>query len=207
MISVVMPTMWVPKTALDTIKLISNNKHVGEIIIIDNASELNMDLNGIDKIVHIKEPTNTFVNPAWNKGVRLAKYDKIFLANDDIITDWSLLDILYPYITEEVGIIGPAGECWDPKKTPKNGIIEFSEISSRQACYGCAMFFHKKSYTPIPEEIKVHFGDDWIFNKSNKPNLQFSNWVLTGESEQTSGKDEFNMIKNQDKENYYKLLN
>ena len=207
MISVVMPTMWVPKTALDTIKLISNNKHVGEIIIIDNASELNMDLNGIDKIVHIKEPTNTFVNPAWNKGVRLAKYDKIFLANDDIITDWSLLDILYPYIIEEVGIIGPAGECWDPKKTSKNGIIEFSEINYRQPCYGCAMFFHKKSYTPIPEEIKVHFGDDWIFTKSNKPNLQFSNWVLTGESEQTSSKNEFNEIKNQDRKNYYKLLN
>jgi hypothetical protein len=199
--------MWVPKTALDTIKLISKNKHVGEIIIIDNASELNIDLNGIDKIIHIKEPTNTFVNPAWNKGVRLAKYDKIFLANDDVITDWSLLDMIYPHITEEVGIIGPSDICWDPNKTSRNGNIEFKEINYRPSCYGCVMFFHKKSYTPIPEEIKVHYGDDWIFNRSNKPNFQFFNWVLTGESEQTSGKSDFNEIKNQDRENYYKLLN
>ena len=34
MISVIMPTMWVPEATLDTIKLISKNKHVGEIIII-----------------------------------------------------------------------------------------------------------------------------------------------------------------------------
>jgi hypothetical protein len=53
MISVVMPTMWVPETALDTIKLISKNKHVGEIIIIDNAPELNMSVEGIDKVIHI----------------------------------------------------------------------------------------------------------------------------------------------------------
>lgn len=205
MISVIMPTMWVPKTALDTIRLISNNKYVGEIIIIDNASELNVNLDGINKIVHIKEPSNTFVNPAWNKGVQLAKYDKIFLASDDVISDWSILDILYPYITEEVGIIGPSDVCWDPKKTPENGEVKFEEIGHRPPCYGCAMFFHKKSYTPIPDVIKVHYGDDWIFNKSNKPNLHFTNWVFTGESEQTSGKEEFNEIKNQDRINYLKL--
>lgn len=205
MISVVMPTMWVPKAALDTIKLISKNEHVGEIIIIDNAPELNMSVEGIDKITYIRESSNTFVNPAWNKGVRLAKYDKIFLASDDVITDWSILDILYPYITEEIGIIGPSDVCWDPRKTTENGVVEFEEIGYRPPCYGCAMFFHKNSYTPIPEEIKVHYGDDWIFNKSNKPNLHFRNWMFSGEFEQTSGKEEFNEIKNQDRINYLKL--
>jgi hypothetical protein len=205
MISVVMPTMWVPEATLDTIKLISKNKHVGEIIIIDNAPELNMSVEGIDKVTYIRESSNTFVNPAWNKGVRLAKYDKIFLASDDVITDWSILDTLYPHIIEEVGIIGPSDVCWDPRKTTENGVVEFEEIGYRPPCYGCAMFFHKNSYTPIPEEIKVHYGDDWIFNKSNKPNLHFRNWMFSGESEQTSGKEEFNEIKNQDRINYLKL--
>ena len=207
MISVIIPTMWVPKTALDMIKLISKQNSVGEIIIIDNSVGLNINLSDIDKVIHIKENKNTYVNPSWNKGVKLAKYDKILLVNDDVITDWSLLNKIEPHITENIGIIGPAGECWDLNKTNHNGDIQFSEIQCRVACYGCVMFFHKNSYVPIPDEIKIHYGDDWILTKSKKPNLQFFNWVLGGDSEQTSGKNEFNEIKNQDRENYYKLLN
>ena len=84
MISVIFPTMWEPNYALDTLKEISQNEHVGEIIVIDN-SNIEVDLSTIEKIVHIREPANIYVNPSWNKGVKLSKYDKILLLNDDVI--------------------------------------------------------------------------------------------------------------------------
>jgi len=204
MISVIFPTMWKPNFALDTLKEISQNEYVGEIIVIDN-SNIEVDLSTIEKIVHIKESTNIYVNPSWNKGVKLSKYDKILLLNDDVISNWDIISLLYEHITEDKGIIGPDWKCWHDMQTDNPPYLEL--ISHRINCYGCIMFFHKTSYTYIPDELKIYYGDDWIFDRSQKPNFTFNNWRLKGESEITSGLSEFNEIKNQDKINYYKLLN
>jgi hypothetical protein len=67
------------------------------------------------------------------------------------------------------------------------------------------MFIHKNSYKEIPESLKVHYGDDWLFDKNGKPNYQIVNWKMGGESEQTSGLSEFNQIKENDKLIYNNL--
>jgi hypothetical protein len=51
----------------------------------------------MEKLIHIKEDTNTYVNPAWNKGVKLSNYDNITISNDDIIFN---VDEYFNYITE-----------------------------------------------------------------------------------------------------------
>lgn len=204
MVSVIFPTMWKPNFALDTLKEVSQNEHVGEIIIIDN-SDKERDISEIKKVVYIKEPTNTYVNPAWNKGVKLAKYDKIFLLSDDVISNWDIISLLYDYITEDKGIIGPYWECWHDKQNGDGPYLESTQ--NMVNCYGAAMFFHKNSYTEIPEELKIHYGDNWIFNKSPKPNFNIHNWRFKGDSEITSGLPQFSEIKNQDKLNYLRLIN
>jgi len=201
MISVVMPTMWKPETSLSTLEQISLNSHVGEIIVIDNSLQ-DVDLTHISKIVHIKEPENIYVNPAWNKGVLLSKYDKIFLASDDVVSNWDIISLLYEHITEDKGIIGPHWTCWHEIKDEG---VYLNPTNARPNCYGAAMFFHKKSYTEIPNELKIHYGDDWIFTRSGKQNYEFFNWALRGDSEQTSGLPTFNEVKNQDRIIYNNL--
>ena len=86
MISVIMPTMWQGREGIEIIRALNEIKSVGEIIVIDNTPD-EIHLEDFKKVVHIREGRNTFVNPAWNKGYRLAKYDKLLFVNDDVQTD------------------------------------------------------------------------------------------------------------------------
>jgi hypothetical protein len=202
MISVIIPTMWKCESFRDGKMLYELSEHplVGEIILIDNSEQTHLDIIS-PKVIHIKEEKNTYVNPAWNKGVKLAKYDKLLILNDDVETEWGVIDLVYDSIIEENGLIGAGVSCWQYS----GGIPEIERTSFRTNCYGCLMFIHKNSYKEIPESLKVHYGDDWLFNKSGKPNYQIVNWKMGGESEQTSGLSEFNQIKENDKLIYNNL--
>lgn len=204
MISVIMPTMWKPEGVLATIKQIVEQPSCGELIIIDNSET---DTNMFDvfhtefpKVVYINEGRNTYVNPAWNKGWSLAKFDKLCFANDDVITDWDLLNKMdwEGIISEDRGMIGPYPSCWQGfNQSPGVSIC-----NDRPNCYGCLFFMHKNSYVPIPEDLLVHYGDDWLFTKSGKQNYGINAWPMSGESEQTSGLKEFDTVKLVDKHNW-----
>jgi hypothetical protein len=196
MISVIIPTLWKSEGFIDRLIQISKNELVGEIILIDNAPQ-NVDLSYIPKLNHIKEPENTFVLPAWNKGVSLAKYDKLLIVNDDVETDWNIIDLVYPHITEDKGIIGTGGKCWDNP----NGEFRLETYDSIRACYACLFFIHKNSYIFVPSEFKIHYGDNWLFEqiqRANKSNYAIEGWVMGGDAEQTSGLKEFDEIKKLD---------
>ena len=194
MISVIMPTMWQGREGIETIRALNEIKSVGEIIVIDNTPD-EIHLDDFKKVVHIREGKNTYVNPAWNKGYRLAKFDKLLFVNDDVETDWSFVDKLEEYITEDRGMIGAGVTCWQGPH--RSGGV--APIKNRPNCYGCVFAMHKNSYVEIPEDLKIHYGDDWLFTKSGKPNYEITHWKMSGESEQTSGQAEFNPIKEADK--------
>jgi GT2 family glycosyltransferase len=200
MISVIMPTMWKGKSVWRAIREILMQESVGELILIDNSEEDNGNKpfarNYSEHLIYVEEGKNTYVNPAWNKGVKLAKFDKLLFVNDDVETDWSFINKLEEYITADRGMIGAGVSCW---QGPHNhsGVVP---IGHRTNCYGCVFAMHKDSYVEIPEDLKVHYGDDWLFTKSGKPNYEIRGWKMGGESEQTSGGAEFNSIKERDKE-------
>ena len=205
MISVVIPTLWKPKGVIDRLIQISSNELVGEIILIDNAPQDDIDLSYFPKINHIKETENIFVTPAWNKGVSLAKYDKILIVNDDVETDWRVINLTYPHITEDKGIIGAGNKCWDNPQ----GEFRINVFENLMACYACLFFIHKNSYIEIPHELKIHYGDNWLFdkiNQSGKQNYAIDGWIMGGLSEQTSGLEEFNDRKSEDSAIYQKLI-
>ena len=202
MISVIVPTLWKPEGFLERLEEISKNANVGEIILIDNSA-LNVHTSHIPKLKHIKEESNTYVIPAWNKGVKLSKYDKLLIVNDDVETDWNIIDVIYNDITEDKGLIGAGVSCWQSN----NKVGNIAPASYMTNCYACLFFVHKNSYIEIPE-MKVHFGDLWIFDKitsQGKFNYQILDWDMGGESEQTSGLPEFNVIKEQDSVIYDRL--
>ena len=202
MVSVIIPTLWKPKGFLQRLEAISKNPNVGEIVLIDN-SNLHVDTSHIAKVRHIRENRNTYVIPAWNKGVRLSKYDKLLIVNDDVETDWSIITDVYSEVTEEKGLIGAGPSCWQSKKN----IPELHPISTMPNCYACCFFIHKNSYTEIPE-MKIHYGDNWIFDvikAKGKTNYEIINWDMGGESEQTSRLEEFDSIKHEDLKVYNRL--
>ena len=198
--------MWKCERFRKTLSELNEHPSVGEIILIDN-SEIEVEPLNLNKLNHIKEEKNTYINPAWNKGVSLAKYDKLLILNDDVWMDWGILDILSEYITPSIGAIGFAGNAIDLEETTD---MMLTPVTHRYGNFGVAMFIHKASWMPIPEEMKLWGGDDWIFVKnrnSGKPNFKLEGMKLFGEISGTLENADLTPILNPIKENDLKLKN
>lgn len=205
MISVIIPTLFKTDRIYTTLIELSKCNTVGEIILIDNTG---LD-KGIDisKVRYVLESGNTYVNPAWNKGVSLSKYDKICILNDDIWFDWEYLESISEFIDSKVGLIGMSSDNY-------NEPIEQFRISKilpnwktsnghRPIGYGCCFFIHKSNWINIPSDIKIWAGDDFLFYSNNG----LSNYLIEGircdgimslTSEDKSLEIEFGPIKNND---------
>lgn len=207
MYSVIIPTMWKCDRFQQTLRELSEHSLVGEIIVIDNTTnDLKVEL---PKIIHILEGENTFVNPAWNKGVEMAKFDKLAILNDDIWMDWNILNILEPHITEQVGIIGLDEDEYNIDHIGHEFGLE--PINHRNGGWGCAMFLHKENYTPIPDGMKIWGGDDWLFVKNRnrrKQNYKLVGFRINGDISVTSDMVELSPIKENDLmlKSYYNLF-
>jgi hypothetical protein len=206
MYSIIIPTMWKCNRFQQTLRELSAHELVGEIILIDNTSnELTIEL---PKLIHILEGKNTFVNPAWNKGVEMTKYNKLLILNDDIWMDWNILNIVESYITEDNGVIGMAEENYHNPSTE----LGLEPITHRNGGFGCAMFIHRENYTPIPTEMKIWCGDDWLFVKNRnrrKQNYKITGFKIEGEiSATTDTLSNIDEIKERDLvlKDYYKLF-
>jgi hypothetical protein len=206
MYSIITLTMWKCERFRETLSELNEHPLIGEIILIDN-SEIEVEPLNLNKLNHIKEEKNTYINPAWNKGVSLAKYDKLLILNDDVWMDWGILDILSEYITPSIGAIGFAGNAIDLEETTD---MMLTPVTHRYGNFGVAMFIHKASWMPIPEEMKLWGGDDWIFVKnrnSGKPNFKLEGMKLFGEISGTLENADLTPILNPIKENDLKLKN
>ena len=179
MYSVIIPTMWKCNRFQQTLRELSEHPLVGEIILIDNTSnDLKIEL---PKLIHILEGKNTYVTAPWNKGAKMAKFDKLLILNDDIWMDWNILNILEPHITGQIGLIGLDEIKYNTKPEKSFGL---EPIETRNGGWGCAIFVHKDNYSPIPEEMKVWGQDDWLFVKARnrrKQNYKLIGYTIYGE--------------------------
>ena len=213
MISVIIPTLQKAQDIL--IKLIDNldcDNLVNEIIVIDNS------LKGLEhnskKLRVIIPSENLFVNPSWNLGVKEANNDIIALLNDDMAIPNDFCSDVVSKLTPDMGIIGMKKEfVHNIHQIEKNPVkaqnLYLEKISYRCDSFGIAMFFYKKNYVEIPNEIKIYCGDDWIFyhKQNNKKN---NNYVICGQQiyhlqSLSSGEKSFNPILKKDKKIYKKL--
>jgi hypothetical protein len=180
MYSVIIPTMWKCDRLQTTLRELSVHPLVGEIILIDNTSnDLKVEL---PKLIHILEGKNTYVTAPWNKGAKMAKYDKLLILNDDIWMDWKILDILAPYVIAENGLIGLDETEYNIEHFGHEFGLE--PIENRNGGWGCAIFVHKENYSPIPEEMKLWGQDDWLFVKARnrrKQNFKLVGYTIYGE--------------------------
>jgi len=167
MFSVIIPTMWRSKKILKLLKDLQNSNFVNEIILIDNdTSKKWVDISDMNKIKYLPQEENIFVNPAWNLGVATAKNNLLCICNDDINFD---VESTFKQVldnSEKLGVFGSRLDIFNFEKRLKG----FKEIKTatdfKHAIviygFGMLMFLKKENWIPIPENLKIWFGDNWI---------------------------------------------
>jgi hypothetical protein len=191
--SVIIPTMWYSDKIFKLLDNLESSPFVGEILLIDNnKGKRPAQINDTDKITILEQSENIYVNPAWNLGVEKSKYENICISNDDLVWDVGVLSHILDNI--HLGIIGQACSNYDrilelnPKIQPMIG---------RESGWGCCFFIHKSKWKPIPSELKIACGDDYLIK--NIPAFMVSGLPLEYEQVSiTSIKLEFFQIQQND---------
>jgi hypothetical protein len=178
--SVIIPTLWLSNRIILALNEFDKSESVDEIILINNNPKNEFDISKYDKIIHIRNDSNIFVNPSWNLGVSIAKNDNIIISNDDIVIsniDRLLLNNeLLNY--ELVGL--------NHSEINKTDSVIFTNTKEFMPHgFGCFFYIKKHSYKIIPEQMKIWYGDVLLFkNVKNKAlfscngiDMQFSTTV------------------------------
>jgi len=159
MFSVIIPTIWKSKEITNLIDDLNKNNNVTEIILIDNSPKENFltsDLLNVKTKV-FKFENNMYVNPSWNFGVLKSNEDNIVLCNDDITFNSFIFNVLN---VEDETLFGIDSSCYNLEK---DSSLQIKDIKTRCYGYGCLMFFKKKFFKQIPEQLKIWYGDDFLF--------------------------------------------
>lgn len=168
--SVVIPTLWRCERIYKLLDDLELSKHIGEIILIDNANEYDKRITKkYDKIKVLAQETNIFVNPAWNLGVKNSTFNNICVTNDDI--NWD--DYILPYVASQIdkGIIGQWSGNYD--RTDRVKGLEVKKMAIREWGWGCLFFIKKNNWVNIPKEMKIAAGDDFLID-----NVKGGAWML-----------------------------
>ena len=159
MFSVIIPTIWKSDVIFRLVENISKSDLVGEIILINNNPSEDKFISN-HKVREFKFD-NIYVNPSWNFGVSVSKYENICLCNDDILFNTDI----FKYIEENIKykIIGVDKLSYSIKS---DNDYKLSKVLVRNKGWGCLIFMEKKNYTEIPIDLKIWFGDDWIIKNN-----------------------------------------
>jgi FkbM family methyltransferase len=178
--SVIVPTMWRCDTFPLFVKKLADTDLVGEIIIINNDVPKTLKLEYSPKITLYNFKDNIGVNPAWNFGVQKAKFNKLCIVNDDVAFDTKLFEKIYDYVIPEKGVSGLCpGEVENFKQPPvTDKSIQIIPWEGQHTFgFGSLMFIHKNNWINIPNELKIYYGDNFIFDRMLK--LDKINYLIT----------------------------
>lgn len=215
MYSIVIPTMWKQHLGRfrEVLVDLNNSSLVNEIILIDNDSSScpTEMLTDLSKLQYNKQIENIYVNPAWNLGVDISTSEYVMILNDDVWCNPSIPHILtahQSHADKENGIYGLSTSCFlceDMITDVHNTEIQVVNTEGRGTGWGCLFMFKRDRWTPIPNELKVWFGDDFItreFTKRSDVVYSIKNVCVT-EWSITSRLPEFTPITENDKEIYF----
>lgn len=170
-LSVVIPTLQKNLELLNNlISALNQDESVTEIIVIDNSTK-GYNIN-CPKLRVIIPKSNLFVNPSWNLGVKEAKEEIVALLNDDITIPNNFCKDVIELMNEDMGIVGFHRDYIENTHKilpmPENTGIHLEKATGRCGFFGIAMFFYKSSYIEIPNDMKIFWGDDFLYNKNKK---------------------------------------
>lgn len=189
MISVIVPTMWKANDINVMMPFLNDHPLIGEIMIIDNDPIVkNEKTCSHSKVNYVTFGKNIFPVPSWNYGYKNAKYDKLFIINDDVSFSISIVDAIYDAINESNGTITADAKtvkqpmlslnndhAWILQKKPKD--IKLDRCLKLKHRAAVMIGIHRNNYEFIPEELLIHFNDYFLFKicaLRQKQNLSIS---------------------------------
>lgn len=175
--SVILPTMWRVKEIIQDLKQLEQCNFVGEIILINNSikdTPFDFDVSSFSKIIELRPPTNLYINPSWNLGIRMSKFNKVMIKNDDTFFDYEkALFAINQELDSEDSIIGTYLQHNNNKITNVDEIeVVFTEVAKRDIGFGCSMFLNKKSFVPINDKLLIWYGDDFMTESYTRRGLK-----------------------------------
>lgn len=203
--SVIIPTLWKSKRIHKLLWDLIKCDYVDEIILIDNAGKYFEYYEALDKVKLVQVKENIYVNPAWNLGIKIAKNELVALVNDDINFDTTIFGVITKDILSEFGIIGQSEFNYKANNSDEP-ILEKWTGKVRDWGWGCLIMFDKTNWIDIPDNIKIWYGDDFIFkcNPSTKSTLK--NFNIETEMSTTSDEKEWDERKKEDYNNFINYL-
>lgn len=181
------PCLYGPEHTKEAIDSIIDKEDV-DVLIIDNGADASVkamleEYKDRLNLAIIQNPENIYVNPAWNQilefFIKRPIYDYLLIMNSDLVLhkDWE--DVLDKYLSRYPEII-PIPIISDDRNILKREIeLKFDYTQVYEGTPGVLIILnktHAQSIYPIPETIKVWFGDNWIYEGLRK--LNYSTIVL-----------------------------
>lgn len=192
--SVVIPTLQRSPTLPELLRRLSQSSSVAEIMVINNSSS---PLSARPPRTDVIEPgRNIFVNPAWNLGVASTNAPLVCLCNDDALFDPRILDAIARRLRRGAGIVGPHSSCFrpisvDPRASRSLLPTVFLPAYVRPFGFGTLMSFRRESFVPIPDDLKIWCGDDYLFQRQQQRNYCFFGPKILTTMSLTSSSHEF----------------
>lgn len=171
MYSVIIPTIQRSDLLVPMLERYVADPVVGEVVIVNNA-QVPLDLDS-PKVRVLQQEENIFVNPAWNLGVAASRFPLLAIANDDLLFDSSILARAAELLRRPgVALVGPDSSCFGASP---DEALAFRPAYQRQHGFGTLMLMRRERYIQIPEELRIWFGDDYLFNHQRR-----RNWLFKG---------------------------
>ncbi len=197
-ISVVIPTIWRSQGIHELVRRLNAFDPVREIIVVDNANRQGGELVQFPKVRVINSPVNLYVNEAWNVGAREARSRVLAICNDDILFDPAILTWVSRAVTGPgVGIVGVSEPCIAAQFTDR-ARPGLTRVRVRPHCFGTLMVLKRSDYTVIPSDLKIWFGDDFLFLSLRKKHYAIRGVHMPTQMSTSAGSPEFRARKLQD---------
>lgn len=168
-----------------------------EVLVINNA-EAPLTWSS-DKVRVLNMGENTYVNPAWNLGAREARGDLLALINDDVLFDDRALSLAARTLRWGIyGVIGPSADSFN---RPQSGRprVRVAPFFSFKGNFGTFMCMRTRDYVPVPEQMRIWGGDDWLFLQQRRPNGVISGLRFDTDMGTTSGSPEFQQMRDNER--------
>lgn len=200
MFSVVIPTLQQSPHLHELISTYCDDPLVCEVVVVNNAAPAPLEIEH-PKLVVVDPGTNIYVNPAWNLGVQRARGEYLVISNDDLVLPPGLLNAVASHIGPRVGVIGPHHSCFEDP----TGRLRFRRTFDRPYAFGTLMFLARSNYVPIPDDLRIWHGDDWLFGHQSGINYTFHGVPIGSPMSTTAGQSRFDEVKRLDGERYLAL--
>ena len=189
-ISVIIPTIWQANEYLKkSLISLESNAFISEVLIVNNeASQTPSWISDFKKVKILNQKKNLYFNGSLNLAIPLCQSELCCVLNDDANIDNDCFEFMLNQDMNSVGAVFIDPACIKGEGVPDSHLFSGRNFNNEKLLkpydeffnHGPGMIFFLKpqNFKPIPEELKHHCGDRYIF-QSNK-NAGLKNLFIQG---------------------------